>query len=86
MFGLNAIKKIWFSLKGHCHGDFVALQVNFLLKLLFSTFTRTQNVPAELRRRYQMKFSKFRLNKVKKISHFLFSSFNPFPFETTHDS
>ena len=35
------------------------VQVNFVLKsLLVSTFTRTQNAPAELRRKYEMKFSK----------------------------
>ena len=46
------------SIKGALSWDFS--QVNSVLKSLFSTFTRTQNAPAELRRKYQMKFSRER--------------------------
>ena len=37
---------------------FCCVQVNSVLKSLVSTFNNIQNAPAELRRRYQMKFSR----------------------------
>ena len=44
--------------KGELSRGFCLVQVNSVLKSLLSTFTRTQNAPAELRGKYQMKFSR----------------------------
>ena len=41
------------GLRGLCHEDIASFKVNSVLKSLVDAFTRTQNPPAELWRRYQ---------------------------------
>ena len=70
--------------KGELSQGFCSDQVNSVLKSLLSTFTPTQNAPAELRSRYQTKLSGKANHKIFAIfsrlsSTIKFSSFNPFP-------
>ena len=70
MFYMCYIKKLK-DLNLNLSRGFCYVQVNSLLKPLLSTFTRTQNAPAELRRRYQMKFSILILFAIFQVSvHF----------------
>lgn len=44
--------------KGVLSREFCCAEVSSVLKSLFGSFTRTQNVPADLQRRYQTKFGR----------------------------
>ena len=59
--------------KGALSQGFCCVQINSVLKSLLSTFTHTQNVPAEFGRKYQMNFSRER--KPEYFCEFLKYSF-----------
>ena len=76
LFYTQFIRRI---LKGHCHGVSSLLlpplftvfgSILYVLKSLLSPITETQNSPAKLRGRYDVKFSR------ERKSLFIFGSFN----------